>query len=170
MEKHCYCCKVNKDVSLFGKNKSKPDGLGSECKECKRTFDVKYKQKLEVKERNKLSALKWYENNTEYAKERMKDISKRWKEENRDKYNAKAAKYRSSKLQATPSWLTDEDFKKIETEYSLALWTSVVMGSSYHVDHIIPLQGKTVCGLHVPWNLRVIPASVNISKGNRIDK
>ena len=170
MEKHCYCCKVNKDVSLFGNNKSKPDGLGSECKECKRNFDVKYKQKLEVKERNRANALEWYKNNTEYAKEKMKAVSKRWKEENRDKYNAKAAKYRASKLQATPSWLTEEDFKKIETEYSLAVWTSLVMASSYHVDHIVPLQGKTVCGLHVPWNLRVIPATVNISKGNRIDK
>jgi hypothetical protein len=168
MLKHCYVCKLSKDISLFGKNRSKKDGLACECKKCKKQKDKEYSSIQENAEKIRKKALEWYYNNTEQAKEKMKVVGKKWREDNRDRWNTKAARYRASKLKATPPWLSTEQLKDIETEYSLASWCSEVLKTSYHVDHIIPLKGKLVCGLHVPWNLQVIPAAVNLSKGNRI--
>jgi hypothetical protein len=163
--KRCPCCFLEKDVTAFGKNKSKKDGLATECKECKRSMDRNYAARHREEARKKASD--WYYANLERAKANRKIISKKWQQENPDKNCAKAAKYRSKKLQATPSWLTPEDYKQIEVEYSLAQWASEVMKEEFHVDHIVPLQGKNVCGLHVPWNLQVIPAVANLKKGNK---
>jgi hypothetical protein len=73
---------------------------------------------------------------------------------------------RLSKIQRTPAWLTDIDFERINNEYRVAALLTKVTGSSWHVDHIVPLQGKMVSGLHVPSNLRVLPATENIRKSN----
>jgi len=75
----------------------------------------------------------------------------------------------ASKIHATPSWLTKEDWKRIEAVYVAAKETSLLAGFSCHVDHIVPLRGKTVCGLHVPWNLRVVSQSYNSKKNNNLD-
>jgi hypothetical protein len=71
--------------------------------------------------------------------------------------------------QRTPKWLDAISFDRIKNEYQLAALLSKVTGSSWHVDHIIPLQGKLVSGLHVPSNLRVLPALENISKKNKFE-
>ena len=72
-----------------------------------------------------------------------------------------------AKINRTPNWLTKDQKRQIEIEHQLAAWCTKVTGIKYHVDHIVPLQGKTVSGLHVPWNLQVIPASDNHKKSNR---
>jgi hypothetical protein len=59
--------------------------------------------------------------------------------------------------------------EEIKNFYWLAKDLEITSGQKYHVDHIIPLQGDNVCGLHVPWNLQVLPADINLSKGNRYD-
>jgi hypothetical protein len=78
-----------------------------------------------------------------------------------------AAMRRANKMQRTPKWLTDDENWLIREVYSLAAIRTKMHGFSWHVDHIIPLQGALVSGLHVPENLQVIPWLDNIKKANR---
>jgi hypothetical protein len=79
------------------------------------------------------------------------------------------AKRRSRKLNAMPKWLNEFELFWIEEIYDLSRLRTNTIGSSHDVDYIIPLQGKKVCGLHVPWNLQVISSSENYKKGNRYE-
>ena len=143
------------------------------------------------KENQKRIAKEWYERNKELTKERARtwalanpDKKKasvdKWRTENLDQHNAtnrnwnannkprKAAlqaKRKSVILQRTPKW--DADAHLIVAKYQVAAMLSRETGEPYHVDHIIPLQGKYVSGLHVFSNLRVIPGSDNVKKSNK---
>ena len=90
--------------------------------------------------------------------------NKQWKALNRDKWRAIKSKYRASKLQATPYW---SDLQRVSVFFEYAYLCSKVLGKAFQVDHIVPLQGKTVCGLHVPANLQILTSFDNISKKNR---
>lgn len=81
---------------------------------------------------------------------------------------ASDASRRAAKYHATPKWLTKEQKKAIADVYAEAAIRTAETGVSHVVDHIIPLRGKTVCGLHVPWNLRAITSAENSKKGNRL--
>ena len=70
---------------------------------------------------------------------------------------------------ATPLWLTDAEKQEMADLYLEAATRTIQTGVKHHVDHIIPLQGKTVCGLHVPWNLQVIEAIENLKKSYKFD-
>lgn len=80
---------------------------------------------------------------------------------------AKTKKYAASKNNRTPGWLTADEFWIMEQAYELAALRTKLFGFVWHVDHVIPLQGKLVSGLHTPYNLQVIPGRDNISKSNR---
>lgn len=73
-------------------------------------------------------------------------------------------KRKAVKLRAIPPWA---DKEKIEEFYFAADFLGMVTGEWYHVDHIVPLQSKFVCGLHCEQNLQVLPASANLRKSNR---
>ncbi len=93
-------------------------------------------------------------------KERVKEIDKKSYHKHLGKKVAKARKRDQAKLKRMPSWLTKEQIKAIELMY-------VNRPEGYHVDHIVPLQGENVSGLHVPWNLQYLPARQNLVKSNR---
>jgi hypothetical protein len=67
-----------------------------------------------------------------------------------------------------PQWLTDGDWQEIKAMYLQATHLTEATGSRYVVDHIYPLRGMTVSGLHVPANLRVIPEQQNRKKYNKV--
>jgi len=89
-----------------------------------------------------------------------------WKKTNPYKVNAYNTKRKKHVKLRTPKWLTDVDFERIKTQYRLAEILTKLHNETWHVDHIIPLQGKMVSGLHVPSNLQVIKGSENCSKQN----
>ena len=84
-------------------------------------------------------------------------------EENRDKINSKQSKRRASKLNATVKWANHEKIKNIYAECALKTKET---GIKHHVDHIIPLVSKFVCGLHCENNLQIITALENLTKNN----
>ena len=125
-------------------------------------------------ERHKETLRLWYIKNREkvLAKSKSTEHKNRRKElrklpNNIISKNATEARRRSLKQQATPSWVTKDHYAQIKLLYWLAKDLEAVSGEQYHVDHIVPLRNKKVCGLHVPWNLQVLPADINISKGNK---
>lgn len=77
---------------------------------------------------------------------------------------ALSAQYKRRLRKATPPW---SNRFLLEEAYQLAKLRTEVTGIPWHVDHVIPLRGEDVCGLHVETNLAVVPAVVNIRKGNR---
>lgn len=134
---------------------------------------------------NRARTAKYRERNPERAKEssRKSDVkrdhsarSKNWRlqspekreayyEANKHKWTANENRRRAIRLKATPPWV---DYEKIAEVYREA-YEQRAMGLDVHVDHIVPLRGKLVCGLHVHTNLQIISARENLSKGNRHD-
>ena len=93
--------------------------------------------------------------------------TQKYVQKNRDKRNLWTANYRSAKDNRTPAWLTDFDKLKIEGIYSIAAMLTRENKEPWHVDHIIPLRGELVSGLHVPSNLQVIIGADNVRKCNQ---
>ena len=69
-------------------------------------------------------------------------------------------------MKAEPAWLSLADQAAIKATFEAAAAATKATGLKHHVDHVYPLNGKTSCGLHVPWNLAVIPHGWNVSKNN----
>lgn len=96
---------------------------------------------------------------------KRKQYNRAWIDRNKTHFQSLTAKYRASKYSATPAWA---EHAVIGFFYATRAYISEETGEMWHVDHVLPLQGKEVCGLHTHTNLRVVPAIVNLRKGNKL--
>lgn len=126
-------------------------------------YKKEYYQK--TKEKRLATSSEYRKNN----RQKVSEINKEWRLKNTAAINAKNRTRRASKNHRTPAWLTDIDYERIQNEYKLAYILSKVTGEKWEVDHVIPLQGENVSGLHVPSNLKAIRAFDNRSKHNRYE-
>lgn len=96
-----------------------------------------------------------------YETGRKRETLNAWGKRNRAKTREYGARYDAAKIQATPPWLSEADRHQIAEVYARAVATGLT------VDHIVPLRGRLVRGLHVPWNLQLLSQPENSSKNNR---
>jgi len=129
-------------------------------------------------EKIKDSNAKYYAANSEKIKEynaeyyaanfeKIKDYCAEYYEANPEKFRARNSNRRAAKLEAIPSWLTEEDWQAMDAINKEAKRIELETGTKMHVDHIHPLQGKLICGLHCPSNLQILTAAENCSKRNK---
>jgi hypothetical protein len=151
--------------------------LGKDCDSCskRRKSDYKKRHAERVRQaRSEYKKAKWKAGEAERKAKKANRIAerpikikiskKKWKQRNPHKVIANTAKRFASKLRATPAWANN---KAIEQVYMMARSMSDSTGVKWHVDHVVPLRGKNVCGLHVEHNLTFLPAAFNISKSNK---
>ena len=92
---------------------------------------------------------------------------RKWRQTNPHRVSFHAAMRRDAVAQRTPAWLTPADFTEIGRYFEKAAYLQAVSGIKHHVDHVVPLRGRRVSGLNVPWNLQVLPAVENLKKSNK---
>ena len=123
------------------------------------------KAKREYYEKNKEAVIERAQARTA---ERKQAYRRAHKQANPDTYKALVSLRRRRFRQATPKWLSAEQKLEIRLKYRLAIELSRRTGVRHAVDHVVPLQGENVCGLHVPWNLEVITQDENLKKSNKL--
>ena len=143
--------------------------INSDCVECaqsrqetsaRKEYESKYRKTAKYQEYQKQYQSKYI------CTDKYKQQKRVYAEQNKSKLTAKTRKYQAAKLNRTPDWLTPDDLWMIEQAYELAALRGHMFNFPWHVDHILPLLGRVVSGLHVPHNLQVIPAKDNQRKWN----
>ncbi len=181
--KHCSKCNVSKPLEMFSKCAANKDGLHRWCKDCAKVAKKKWYDKNAESERAK--AMQYHYDNYEKNKEYKIKKANEWQNKNKERYKAIAKKCyektkytkfswqalaRAAKRNAVPTWINEALKEQIQNFYIEARLKTKETRTKYEVDHIVPLMGKNVCGLHVPWNLRVITQFENRSKRNKFEE
>lgn len=178
--KSCAKCKVERQLFDFAKDAKRKDGLQPYCKDCNKAYrkakqdDIAaYREanRADYRERNKA----WRAANPDKVKERntnsyrankQANINRvrEWQKANPDKHCEIQVRRYASIKSSQPAWADREAI-------ALVYKTASEMrrsGADVHVDHIVPLRSKFVCGLHVSVNLQIIDRRENQIKNNRL--
>lgn len=182
--KTCTKCGESKPLDHFQRDKSKQDGRRPRCKSCTAEYQASRADSLreyvaewrsrnpgygarwavENKDRHNATQRAYYQRHKDEILRRHKPYQKAWLQANKHLSAAARARRRARERQAQPQWANDT---VIAFLYATRQYLSEVTEQEWHVDHVVPLQGANVCGLHIHSNLRVVPADVNRSKGNK---
>lgn len=197
-EKPCSKCKRVLPAEMFNKAKWLNSGLRPDCKECYSAWKKKYwaeqpkSEKALRREENRRLGLIGKRKCCRCAEIKPADTAhwvsirgrlgnscrvcdakktRDWAVDNATVYKANAAagwaKRNAAKIRRTLE-LNAEHQRQLKEIYAECRRRNHSIPRAWHVDHIIPLKGKTVSGLHVPWNLQILPAQENVKKSNRI--
>lgn len=148
--KYCNVCKEEKNMKEFHKRTRSKDSLAATCKECSK----KIVKEWNAKNPDKSRAIKVRYSRAHIIENKIREHA--WRKNKPGMKNAKEARRRAIMLRAfVPG--QKEAIRKIYEKCP----------SGFHVDHIVPLKGKNVSGLHASWNLQYLPAIENMKKGNR---
>lgn len=185
--KLCTKCKILKKLEDFNKDKRTKDGYTTTCKNCSKEVKQRYALKTRDKQKqyrqeHKDRISSYMKNYRDEHRESAHQNNKKWRSENPERclenarrwrakniehmreYKSHSSALRRAKLQqAVPPWA---DLEKIKVIYKKRCILSKEMGETYHVDHVIPLTGKNVCGLHVENNLQILHWKDNLKKFN----
>lgn len=166
-KKTCSLCKINKPLDQFGKHSKEIDGLCCWCKQCKKKKDKLYY------EANKESILARNEKAKKLiCSKKLMEYRRKWKSKNFEKVNSDGMKRYARKTNQTPAWLGKADYAEIDGFYLFCkVFNSykTVRDDKLQVDHIVPIRGKKVSGMHVPWNLQVITSRDNVQKSSKFN-
>ena len=149
------------------------------CVECIRedwARDNERRSQKPKSEASKAAGKRYYEKNKEAVKARanarpkdeVNQYRKKHKENNPEYYKALTSVRKRRHRNATPKWINTSQKLAMRKLYLQAMELTQLTGERYVVDHIIPLISDEVCGLHVPWNLRVITQEENLRKSNKL--
>lgn len=168
-KKFCEVCAV--DISTTYKKKS-----GMKCAPCVASYMKKYREN----NAERIATLKkeWVARNAEHKAEQDRRYARenpekrrvaraKWDAKNPGATSAAKAAVTAARKKRVPTWLSADDRWMIAEIYDLAALRTERFGFVWHVDHVIPMNGKIVSGLHVPENLQVIPWKDNLTKGTR---
>lgn len=174
--KFCARCKVSKAFSEFRRQTDSIDGHASYCRDCatekhrewcKKNPDVRKQHHRESWARHGAKKAprkreRYLEVIAAEGREKFRTSSRiryqKKKKQSPGYFTAKAALRRAAVKRATPPWVD---------RFAIAAIYAEAARQGKHVDHIIPLLGEGICGLHVPWNLQLLDPIENKIKGNR---